>query len=88
MVDDAVLSRQEGLFLLDFRPSSPLYIEVATATPHLASEPWAHLTYLERLAGDMLFSDHIRRTRGGTARIHLQDDSYSGRAIINVVDTD
>jgi hypothetical protein len=88
VVEDAVLARQEGSFLLDFRPSSPLYIEVAAGTPHLASEPWQHLTYLERLAGDILFSDHIRRTRGGVARIYFQDSSHSGRAIINVVDTD
>jgi len=85
---DAILSRLEGGFLLDFRPSSPLYVEVVTSTPHLASQPWQHLTYLERLAGGILFSSHVRRTRGGIARIYFQDDSYSGRAIINVVDSD
>ncbi len=85
---DAVLSHLEGSFLLDFRPSTPLYVEVAASTPHLASEPWQHLTYLEDLAGSLVFGNQTRRTRGGIARINFQDDSYSGRAIINVVNVD
>jgi hypothetical protein len=85
---DAVLSHQDGSFLLDFRPSVPLYVEVATSSPHLASDPWRHLTYLEKLAGGLVFSDHIRRTRGGVARVYFEDDNYSARAIINVIDTD